>query len=256
MKSCNMKKVNNILMLVTAFVLGMLVCFFCFSNKSNEKKNNEDLILNILKERNDYLSFKTEKLLKIFTENGIDTTAQQFLLLKKMDLISNYFGTILSSKKNYNSFSIDTIKSILGGSYVDLEDFYKIYPQNNTLIENEWYINLCFNIILNRYFEIYNENSLMINWGECIVIPVKDTVRIGDFFEADIYFSINDLKRTHATNFQVDTILFDSNYTFLAGNIYKEKAITKGLNTRKGLFPFFNGETTDYYPVDFSFYVK
>ena len=243
-------------MLIAAFIFGMLVCFFCFFNKSNEKKNNEELVLNILKEENNYSSFKVGKILRIFARNDIDTTDPQFLLLEKMDLISNYFNTILSSPQKYDIFSLDTIKSILKDSvvYVSMGNFYemveKISVKNNTLIENEWYINLCFNMILNRCFETYKEYSLMTAFGleRCVFVPKKDTVKIGEFYEADIYLSVKDLTRTYTLNFEDGT-------TF-KGDIYKEKAITKGLNTRKGELYFFNGETSFGFPFEFSYYVK
>jgi len=252
-----MKKVKNILMLIAAFILGMLVCFFCFFDKNNEKKNNEELILNILKEENNDLSCKVDRLLWLFTREGVvDTTVQEFILLKSMNLISNYFKTILSSEKKYSSFSLDTIKSITEDSitYVYIGNFYetaeKILPKKNTPIENEWYINLCFNIILNRCFEEYKRYSLTMRWGdeECLFVPKKDTVKIGEFYEADIYFSIKDLTRTYSLNFEDGTIF--------KGDIYKEKTITKGLNTRKGELYFFNGEMNIGFPFEFSFYVK
>jgi hypothetical protein len=158
---------------------------------------------------------------------------------------------MLSSKKKYEFFSMDTIKSILENS-VYLDNFYKDVeqplPLNNTLIENELYINLCFNVILKKCFEKFREFSLIVGWGECIVVPTKDTVKIGDFFEANIYFSIKDLSQTYIIEFDDGTIF--------KGDVYKEKTRTKGLNTRRGLFPFFNGETTLLYPVEFSYYVK
>ena len=265
-----MKKKGDIFVFVMAFLLGMLVCFFCFFNKNNEKKNNEDLVLNILKTENNNLSFKAGKLLRLFVRNDIDTTsrlfllwndidtttAHQFFILKKMDLISNYFNTILSSPKEYDFFSIDTIKSILTDSliYVYLDDFYekaeKISINNNTLIEKEWYINVCFNIILNRCFETYKEKSLMtaFGWEDCVFVPKKDTVKIGDFYEADIYFSVKDLSQTYTIEFEDGTIF--------KGDVYKEKATKKGLNTRTGYLVFFNGETTTGFPFEFSYYVK
>jgi hypothetical protein len=247
-----MKKANNIIVFLVSFFLGILVSFFYFFNKEN--KNNDKLVLNILKEENNDISFRAKKLLSIFTENSIDTTVQEFLLLKKMDLLSDYFNTVCSSNKEYNYFSIDTIKSIINDSsvYVYLEDFYeiaeKVSPQNNTLIENEWYINLCFNVILNRFFRKYKELSLIIGWEDCVVKSKKDTVEIGDFFEGNIYFSIKDLTRTY-------TIKFDDG-TVYKGDVYKEKTVKKGLNTRKGEFYFFNGEISYGYPIEFTFYVK
>ena len=252
-----MKRVSNILVFIIAFFLGMLVCVMLF--RFQEKKSDEKLALNILKEQNNDLSFKAWKFLEIFREDGIDSTEKRFLLLKKMGTISNYFNAVLSSKKEYNSFSLDTIKSILNindrFSYVYLGDFYekaeKISVQNNTHIENEWYINLCFNIILNRCFEEYREISLIMGHGKGVAVPKKDTVKIGDFYEAEIYFAVKDMTLKYKL---VDTADFQK--IIFEGDVYREKATTKGLNTRKGLLPFFNGEETFYFPVEFSFYVK
>ena len=247
-----MKKINsNILVFVIAFFLGMLVCILFF--KFQRKEDNEKLALNLLKEQNNNLSRWAGYYLNESLKESMDTTMSEILLLKNMDLVSNYFNTILISKK-YDSFSTDTLKSILESSYRFDELYEKINQilfQNSTSIEKEWYVNLYYNIILNECFRFYKRYALIVTKEECVFIPTKDTVKIGDFYEARIYFTVKDFTQTYKIT---DTM--DIPNIISVGDVYREKATKKGLNTRTGLLPFFNGFETIYYPVEFEYYVK
>ena len=245
-------RAGNILVFVVAFFLGMLVCVSFF--KFQGGKNDEKLVLNLLKEQNNNLSWLTEKHIEESIKYSADTTRQEILLLKDMNMVSNYFNDILSSKE-YDSFSIDTVKAILDNSIRWVEYHEKIKQislKQNTSIENELYLNVFLNIILNKCFRLYKEYALMVSLGEyeCVLVPIKKSVKTGDFYEAKIYFSVKDFSQTYTI---VDTVDFQ---TISEGDVYREKATTKGLNTRNGLLRFFNGYETLYFPVEFSFYVE
>jgi hypothetical protein len=91
---------------------------------------------------------------------------------------------------------------------------------------------------------------MVADW-ECVFVPQKDTVNIGDFYEARIYFTVKDMTLTYRIT---DTI--DWQKIISVGDVYREKATTKGLNRREVLLPFFNGFETICFPAEFSFYVK
>jgi hypothetical protein len=249
-----MKKRGNIFVFVVAFFLGILGCvlFFKFQGKKDNNENRK-LVLNLLKEENDNLFRWAERYLDESVKQSADTTRHEIFLLKDMISISNYFNAILSSKE-YSSFSIDTVQSILENS-IRLNDLHEKIKQislkNNTSIENEWYINLWLSIVLNRCFILYRERALMIGDLECVFVPKKDTIKIGDFYEAHIYLVIKDITQTYRI---ADTI--DCQKIISVGDIYREKAITKGLNRREVLLPFFNGFETICFDAEFSFYVK
>ena len=242
---------SNVGIFVIAFFLGVLVCVLFF--EFYEKKSSEKLALNLLKEQNNSLSIWAKSYLRESVNKSADTTMSEIVLLKNISLVSNYFNTILSSKK-YDSFSTDTVKSILEES-IRLDNLYKnikeISFQNSSSIDKEWYINLYFNIILNECFEFYKRDALMVSSGECVFIPKKDTVKIGDFYEAQIYFTVKDFTQIYKIT---DTM--DIPNIMSIGDVYIEKATKKGLNTREGILPFFNGLETFYIPVEFSFYVE
>jgi hypothetical protein len=144
------------------------------------------------------------------------------------------------------------IKTILK-DYVYLDDFYSdvelIDIRYNTIEEKKLYIDLCYNIIINRCLAEYQESSIMVGAFEGVsIIAPNDTIRAGDFFEAKIYFSVRDL----TLNYNIE--LEDS--VFFSGDIYKEKAIKKGLNTRKGRLIYLNGRKELIFPFEFSYYVK
>ena len=249
-----MKKINNLLLFVAAFFLGMFVCVFFFKSQGKKYEDNEKLVLNLLKKQNDNLSWLAGRYLKYSTEQAADTTMYQIMFLKDMNSVSNYFNTILSTKK-YDLFSIDTVKLLLENS-IRLnnlsEEIKQISFQNNTPIEKELYLNLYYNIILNNCFEVYHSNcSFTVGNMDCVFVPKKDTVKMGDYYEARIYFAIKDITHTYriADTADYSKIIFE-------GDVYREKAITKGLNTRKGLLPFFNNDATLCLPVEFSFYVE
>ena len=80
------------------------------------------MALNLLKEQNDSLSWRAERYLRESIEHSADTTMYEIILLKKINLISDYFNTILSLKK-YDSFSTDVLKSTLEDIY-RFDDLY------------------------------------------------------------------------------------------------------------------------------------
>jgi len=246
-----MKKLNNIFVFIAAFFLGICLCLLFF--KFQERKNNEKAVLSLLKEENNSLSWLAEVYLRESIKRSADTTMREILFLKDMKLMSNYFNTILSSKE-YDSFSVDTVKSILNNS-IRLNDLYEkikqISFQNNTPIESEFYLNLYFNIILNNCFELYKRDALIAGEWECVFVPKKNTVKKGDYYEAQIYFTVKDITKTYTI---ADTA--DFNKIISVGDIYKEKATTKGVNTREVNLLFFNGIGTIGFPVEFSFYVE
>jgi hypothetical protein len=249
-----MKKRGNIFVFVVAFFLGIFVCVLFFKFQGKEDNNVDGkLVLNILKEENNNLFRWAKRYLDESVKQTTDTTRHEILLLKNMILMSNYFNAILSSKE-YNSFSIDTVQSILENSIrlIDVHEKIKqISFKNNTSVENEWYINLCWSIVLNRCFILYREHALMIGDLECVFVPKKDTIKIGDFYEAHIYLAIKDITQTYRIT---DTI--DCQKIISMGDVYREKVTTKGLNRREVLLPFFNGFETICFPAEFSFYVK
>jgi hypothetical protein len=88
----------------------------------------------------------------------------------------------------------------------------------------------------------------MIYHADCICVPEKDTLKIGETYKTKIYLSITDLSKKHQIEMDNEIKLND--------NVYIEKVTKSGLNKRKGLFKYFNGYETRNYPIEFSFYVK
>ena len=90
----------------------------------------------------------------------------------------------------------------------------------------------------------------MTDWGKCMVIPTSDTIKQGDYYEAEVYFAIKDIGNTYTLIFLPDT-------SIQIKDVYREKAITPGQNTRQGLIPFSNADGREFlFPVEFSYYVK
>ncbi len=250
-----MKKLS----LLFAFILGVFVGALCFFHSLASK--NETVVLNMLTNSNKELIEKLKLLYEHLAETDTDSLSKRALLLKKMDDLTHYCNSILNSKQYY-SFSIDTIKAIICDSLYDIheddfiqwEPFYEIAEQmtlsKRTQKANEYYINMCLHIALEKCLEKYRESALMTDWGKCIVIPKSDTIKQGDYYEAKVYFTIKDIGDTY-------TIVFPPDESIQIKDIYKEKAVNLGHNKRQGLIPFSNADgRIFYYPVEFSYYVK
>ncbi len=254
-KNCVMKKLS----LLFAFISGVIVSALCFFYPLESK--NEEVVLNMLTTSNMELLEKQTLLYEQLVEKDTNSFSERLLLLNKMKDISRYCNSILDSKK-YDSFSIDTLKAIISDSLYDIhadnfirwEPFYETAGQmklsKRTQKANEYYINMCLHIALEKCMEKYREFALMTDWGKCMVIPTSDTIKQGDYYEAEVYFAIKDIGNTYTLIFLPDT-------SIQIKDVYREKAITPGQNTRQGLIPFSNADgRIFYYPVEFSYYVK
>ncbi len=247
--------------ILIAFMLVIIVsiCTLCITCLLEFK--NQKLVLEMLTTSNRELLEKKKLLYDQRIDRDTNPTCQDLLLLRKMDEAANYCNDILSTKK-YHQFSIDSLQSIFNDSLCDFysNDFiqWELYHQTEKNIyfskyaqkSNECYVHLCLHMILEKCLEKYRETALMTGWGECLVIPKSDTVKMGEFYEAEVRFNIKDLGETYTIVLLPDKIV-------KIKDIYKEKATEQGQNTRQGLISFSNADGKEFfYPVKFSYYVK
>lgn len=240
-------------------VVTLCVSIFCFFHSWESK--NQKIVMYMLIESNKELLEKKKLLYEQLVERNINPAHKEFLLLNKMDKAADYCNTVLSTKKYYQ-FSVDSLKSIINDSLYDIHlddliqwELFNLTSKKITLlkctpISNEIYIRLCLHILLEKCLEKYRESALVSGWGEAIVIAKSDTVKMGEFYEAEVHFSIKDLGETY-------TIVFLPDKTVKIKDVYREKATMQGQNTRNGLISFSNADGKIlYYPVVFSYYVK
>ena len=252
-----MKKKAILIAFMFIVIVSMSILCLFYSRESK----NQKLVLEMLIISNKELLEKKKLLYDQLVDRDINPTSQYLLLLKKMDEVSNYCNDVLSSKKYYQ-FSIDSLHSIMNDNLYDIhsDDFIqwnlfnqtakKITFSKCTSKSEEYFIHLCLHIILEKCLEKYRETALMTGWGECLVIPKSDTVKMGEFYEAEVRFNVKDLGETYTIVFLPDKIV-------KIKGIYKEMATKQGKNTRQGLISFSNADVKDfYYPVEFSYYVK
>lgn len=254
-----MKKYKQAFIYVFIFISGFIICYLCvFPNRKNTTRNvenGENLVLEILKEENKKVSIKKDALLNQLYEDDVDTTGYVFEVLKKMNILDSYCEKIFTDK-SYSSFSIDSVISYVDDTLIrtDMDDFYRMiksgYKFNNSSFEGELFVNICKVVLMNRYLEKYRETALMTGWGECRILPRKDTLKVGEMFEADICFCIKNVSNKF-------TMVFPDKKIKMKDDVYREIAQVKGFNKRSCLIPISNGDGVNlYYPAEFVFYVK
>jgi hypothetical protein len=238
-----------------AFIIILLLGMFIqkIITKVTDRNSFFDTVIQeMIKESNEKFASDVKIKMSLLEDYNIDTNISEYIIIKKTNSIIDYFEYILSSDKKLATFSIERIKSILNDD-IYLDDFYQnaelINPLYNTIEENRMYISLCFSMIVGRCMEAYQESALIVGIFDGVsMISPKDTVKLGDFFETKIYFSVRDLTLDY-------NIMFEDN-TIFRGNIYKEKAKKKGQNTKKGELVYINGRKELFFPFEISYYVK
>jgi hypothetical protein len=254
---------------VIVFIAGILTQK-CVQTDSDHSFNRD--IQQIINDNNSTISNEVRIYLSQMEKYGMDIHGKEFATMTKANAAADYFEDILSSEEKIKTFSLSKVKSILeDNKSIYLDDFYananRINVSNNTTEDITLYISTCYNIILSRCLEAYHESSLATGELEGVFfIPTKDVVTMGDTFEAKICFSVKDLTLQHKLKFDnvnqenlpsQDKLVFDNDdTTIFKGNIYKEKAIQKGLNRRKGYLVYLNGRDNIFFPFEFSYHVK
>jgi hypothetical protein len=184
-------------------------------------------------------------------DDSVDPKHSTYRLIRKADSVLTYFDFVLSNENECKKFSIVKLKEIIKND-IEIKDFLEIASnivvEQNTIIENKLFVNICKNMIINRYLKKYQKSSLLVNKAKCIMVADKDTVKFGDDYKGQIYFTITDLTIR-------EKIEMDNGLKFKDG-CYTEKATQKGLNKRNGIYKWYNGPITEIFPIEFSFYVK
>lgn len=211
-------------------------------------------IITVFEYENELLESTIYNRMSAIEKWGGDTSADYYHFLKKMLLVSNYFNNLLSSKNEIYKISWEEVSQLTERDiptellYEKLKgvDFKKI-----SLEEAKIYLNFCYNVIMNRYFEIYNDRYTIASSGERIVFsPKKEVVKLGETFETTIYYDVRDLAKSLIVEFEDGSTYKDPE------NIYREVATKKGLNTRKGMVHYLGNGKQISYPFEFSFYVE
>ena len=254
---------------IIAFIMGLLVQKYLQANKDISFHKT---VLKIVNDNNTMIANDVKAYLSQMEEYGIDTNSKEFRIITETISIINYFEDIVLSEEKINTFSLSKIKSILENNRnIHFDDFYSIANSidlsNKTQEEAMLYINICYNAILNRCLDTYQESSLMVGGLEGVFfIPTKDVVNLGDTFQAKVCFSVKDLTLQHKLKFDDDSlneiplqdklVFSNDDTTIFKGNVYKEAATKRGLNNKKGYLIYLNGRDDIFFPFEFSYNVK
>lgn len=240
-----------IIVCIMVFFTGIRVQKYINSRNTNDFDKQ---IITTFEYENELLECTIYNRMSAIEKWGGDTSAEYYLYLKKMLFVSNYFNNLLSSKNEIYKISWEEVSQLTEHDiptellYEKLKgvDFKKI-----SLEEAKIYLNFCYNVIMNRYFEIYNDRYTIASSGEKIVFsPKKEVVKLGETYETSIYYDVRDLAKSLIIEFENGNIYKDPD------NIYREVAAKKGLNIRKGMVHYLGNGKQISYPFEFSFYVE
>lgn len=246
------KKVLFTLSFIIAFILGFVLCVLLYpnENKSTSDYLNDELIA-LFEKENELLYYNIEDILLASESLDADTTCHATYLIKKADSLLIYFRNVLSSEDKYKKFSNSELNKIVKSDF-NFDDFNKITAKIKidelSLKEVKLYISVCENILINRYLNEYKKSSLMIKNAKCIIVSDKDTLNLGENYSGQIYFTINDLTIREKIRM--------NNGVKIKDGFYVEKTTKRGLNKRTGIYEWFNGSGSKWFPIEFSFYVK
>lgn len=249
-----MKTKNIVIVIIAcliAFIIGIKVQKYFNSNNEN---NFDKQIISIFEYENELLESTIYNRMSAIEKWGGDTSAEYYLYLKKMLFVSNYFNNLLSSKNEIYKISWEEVSQLTEHD-IWAEFLYKkckeLDMQKLSLEEARLYVNLCYNVIMNKYFKIYNSRYTIASSGERIVFsPKKEVVKLGETYETSIYYDVRDLAKFLIIEFENGNIYKDPD------NIYREVATKKGLNIRKGMVQYIDNGKQKLYPFEFSFYVE
>lgn len=244
-----MKKTSLIGVVFVAYFFGFITNMLFTSRTDNNKP--KEVFLDLLEEENNQLHHEINRLSKTIDASHIDTTHYSYSLVRNADTLVSYFESILSSGFDFKKFSIKEIQKIMKNDFY-IDDFVKkvnkVKIDNYSSEEKRLFVCICDNILMNRYLKKYKEWSLMYKEVSCISIAHRDTVELGDDYKTNIYFTITDVS--------LDEQIKMDNGIKLKDGFYREKTTKRGINKRTGIYEWFHGDRTLWYPIEFSFYVK
>lgn len=248
-------KMKNIVIVIIAclisFIIGIKVQKYF--NSKNENNFNKKIV-SIFEYENGLLESTIYNRMSAIENWGGDTSAEYYLYLKKMLFVSNYFNNLLSSKNEIYKISWEKVSQLtehdIWAEFL-YEKCKELDMKKPSPEEARLYVNLCYNVIMNKYFKRYNNRYSIASSGEKIVFsPKKEVVKLGETYQTSIYYDVRDLAKSLTVEFEDGSIYKDTD------NIYREVAIKKGLNVRKGMVHYLGHGVQRSYPFEFSFYVE
>lgn len=227
-------------------IIGVIVGIYLTPSKENKNSTNTQAILTILQNENKWLEAIFDDIIDYSNHAKVDKESGLSMLINDTQKATNSLNDLLKDTSKLEKLDKSTFDAILP-NMLDRKTLTNI-NFNGNMAENEIFINLYKHILLSRFLYEYRKSSLMIEKAKCIVVPKRDTVNIGDTFDASIYFSITGLMSG-------DIIEMDNGILLKDGH-YHEVTKQKGINKRTGIYKWFNGWEIKYWPIEFEFYVK
>lgn len=228
------------------FSIGIVIGVYLIPQKENNKEIKTQSILPILQNENKWLGSTFDEIIAYSNIAKVDKESELSILINNTQKAINSLNTLLKNPSQLAKLNKNTLEDILP-SIVDNTTLSNI-QFNENIADNEVLVNLYKHILLSRFLYEYRKSSLMYEWAKCVVVPITDTLKIGDVYDATIYFTIKGLT--------TDQIIEMDNGVLLKDGHYQEVAKQKGVNKRTGIYRCFNGWEIKHWPIKFEFYVK